>query len=61
MNNEDPNDNEIDEPEINENEIAEITVSYTVRICKKCERNIDAPLFDGCMNKNCPHGFEPCF
>lgn len=30
-------------------------------ICEECNRNIKAPLFDGCMNgKDCPYGYKPC-
>lgn len=30
------------------------------QICKVCRRNMRSPLFDGCMNEDCPHGHKPC-
>jgi hypothetical protein len=32
------------------------------RICQKCRRDTQFPLFDGCMpgGPHCPYGFEPC-
>ena len=28
--------------------------------CKTCRRDTNAPLFDGCINADCPHGYKPC-
>lgn len=28
--------------------------------CPECHRNTKAPLFDGCMNTDCPYGYKPC-
>jgi autonomous glycyl radical cofactor GrcA len=30
------------------------------KMCTTCDRDLNAPLFDGCMCPECPHGFEPC-
>ncbi len=41
--------------------IRTLRVVQDLEICTVCRRNINAPLFSGCMNPKCPHGFEPCF
>ena len=38
-----------------------VPVQYSYGLCVKCNRNMDSPGFDGCMNESCPHGYEPCF
>lgn len=36
------------------------TKSKLPRVCALCHRNTHAPLFDGCMDAECPYGFTPC-
>lgn len=52
---------EKDDPKPDERFLQRSKSSEEFVICTQCHRNINAPLFDGCMNRGCPHGFEPCF